>query len=209
MDGPDKRAVFEGVFRLEVVIAAVVFVAVLGVLTFAIVRSFTRWGRTASRSTSHPRLESAYLSLLIGMAAFLVVNSLSANSSGPVRPAMKVSITASQWCWRFGYTGTKVVVGNECFNGHYPTLELPTGTVIQFTLTSLDVVHAFWVPYLRFKMQAFPHYVNTFVLSVPHAGTYPGRCAEYCGIYHYDMDFYVKAVSPHAFASWLHTQEAR
>lgn len=65
------------------------------------------------------------------------------------------------------------------------------------------MVHAFWVPSLRFKMNAYPGHVNSFTLTLTHPGRWIGRCAQLCGLYHYGMDFYVQAVSPAAFDRFL------
>ncbi|MCU4183112.1 cytochrome c oxidase subunit II [Acidiferrimicrobium sp. IK] len=205
----DHRSSFNHVFPLEVVIACVVFGLVLVVLTAAVVRSRTRWGRRAKPTKSHPKTEGLYVAIVAGLAVFLVVFSIDNNrSSLAAHPAMKVQVTAFQWCWRFAYTGTPVTVTGQCQGGAVPTLELPTGKTIEIDLTSSDVVHSMWVPYLRFKMQAFPDHVNVFDTRLDHPGSWPGRCAEFCGLYHSGMDFTLKAVPPAQFDSWLRSQEA-
>jgi cytochrome c oxidase subunit II len=64
-------------------------------------------------------------------------------------------------------------------------------------------VHAFWVPYLDYKMDAYPGHVDKFTVTMPRAGRWNGRCAQFCGLYHYRMDFWLQAVSPAQFSSWL------
>jgi cytochrome c oxidase subunit 2 len=90
-----------------------------------------------------------------------------------------------------------------CLQGRPPVLVVPAGESVRVELTSADVLHAFWVPYLDFKMDAFPGHVNTFTVTFPHAGRWIGRCAQLCGLYHTSMDFWVQAVAPSAFRGWL------
>jgi cytochrome c oxidase subunit 2 len=52
------------------------------------------------------------------------------------------------------------------------------------------------VPYLRTKMYAYPGHVNRLTVTLPHTGRRIGRCAQLCGLYHYQMDFYLQAESP-------------
>jgi cytochrome c oxidase subunit II len=71
--------------------------------------------------------------------------------------------------------------------------------------TSSDVIHSFWVPQFRYKLDAFPHHVNSFVMTVPHPGSWEGHCAEFCGQRHAFMTFVLKAVPAATFDSWIHT----
>jgi heme/copper-type cytochrome/quinol oxidase subunit 2 len=70
-------------------------------------------------------------------------------------------------------------------------------------LSSADVIHSFWVPAFRFKLDVFPHHVNSFVLTAPHPGTWAGHCAEFCGERHAFMLFTLKAVPPAQFRGWV------
>jgi cytochrome c oxidase subunit 2 len=206
--GLNPRHTFGWVFGLEARIAVVVFILIVATVGFALVRSRVRRGRPPSEKASHPKAETAYVAVVSALAVFLIVTSISANSSPPpTRPSLTVSVTAFQWCWRFSYPGTGVSLTGTCTAGHDPTLVLPVGRVVRVQLTSADVVHAMWIPYLRFKMEAFPNYVNSFETELHTTGSFPGRCSEFCGLYHYAMDFTLEAVTPARFAAWLHSQE--
>ncbi len=151
-------------------------------------------------------LEPTALVLLLCVAVFLVWFDVSHNvAEGAPQdsPALTVQVTGFQWCWRFDYVGKGVTVTGTCAHGNDPVLVLPTGRTIRFEVTSEDVIHGFWVPYLRFKTYAMPDHVNTFEVKLDSAGTWPGRCAVFCGLYHAFMDFSVHAVSPSAFSNWL------
>jgi cytochrome c oxidase subunit II len=115
-------------------------------------------------------------------------------------PAVVVNVTGFQWQWRFDYSTGVSVVGGP---GRIPTMVLPVGQVVQINLFAQDVIHSFFVPAFLFKRDAIPGVHNRFDITIPKAGTYRGECAEYCGLDHGDMTFYVKAVSAGEFRAWL------
>jgi cytochrome c oxidase subunit 2 len=119
---------------------------------------------------------------------------------------MTVNVTAYQWCWRFAYPGTAVTVAGDCLDGKYPTLVVPTGESIRFNVTSVDVIHGFWIPAIRFKIWAYPNHVNSFENTFSTVGRYFGECSEFCGLYHYTMKFEVETLPPSQFRSWLAEQ---
>lgn len=199
---------FDHTFRVEVVIAFVVFGLVVLVLLASVVRSFTPWGRKASQKTEYKKTEIFWTSMVAAVMVFLVTFSITQNTTAKAKPAMTVRVTGYQWCWRFAYPGTGVSVTADCVNGHLPTLEVPTGEVIRFQITSADVIHAMWVPHLRFKMFAYPDWTNTFETTFNQAGTWEGECSEFCGQYHYAMHFRLHAVDGTQFQSWLRSHGA-
>ena len=129
------------------------------------------------------------------------VDAVSAN------PAVRIYLTAFQWGWRFNYTGEGVsVVGNY---NHYPQAVLPVGETVQITLVSSDVVHGFYVPAFNFSRYAQPGVTNVFDLNIRKQGIYNGRCTEFCGLYHTEMIFSIKAVSPTVYHAWLSKQQSK
>ncbi|MDE3205833.1 MAG: cytochrome c oxidase subunit II [Acidobacteriota bacterium] len=199
---------FDHTFRVEVVIAFVVFGLIVLVFSASIVRSFTARGRTASQKTSYKRTEVFWTSLVAAMMIFLVTFSFTENRSTTSAPAMTVDVTAFQWCWRFEYPGSGVSVTADCVNGDLPTLEVPSGEAIRFRIVSADVIHAMWIPHLRFKMFAYPNWTNTFENTFPEPGTWLGECSEFCGQYHYAMHFRLTVTTPAGFHSWLQSHGA-
>lgn len=202
------QSAFSQLFTQDVTIAAVVFLlVVMAMLGAALVsRRRRRQGRDPSRRATADRLEIGYAVALTGMVVFLVISGLAANARefrDPPASAVRVQVTAYQWCWRFHYQGQPVTVTGQCAGGSLPTLVLPAGEPVELDVTSIDVVHAFWLPYLRFKMYAYPDHTNTFTTTLPRTGRWLGRCAQLCGLYHYQMDFYVQVVSPAAFQAFL------
>jgi cytochrome c oxidase subunit 2 len=116
-------------------------------------------------------------------------------------PAVTIDVTAFQWQWRFSYPQYGIqVVGTPTT---FPTMVVPVGQTVQINLRAQDVIHAFFVPAFLFKRDAIPGKLNRFDFEVDQAGTYYGSCAEFCGLDHGDMVFYVKAVSPSQFRTWV------
>lgn len=202
------RSAFGHVWSIEFSIAAVVFVAVVAAILSALVLSFrrVRKGKPPSSRTENSKLEIAYATIIAFIAIFVISLSFSSSAketAAVAHPALTVKVIGFQWCWRFVYPVQNVTVSATCNSGHYPTLVVPTGTSIQLQVTSNDVIHSWWVPHLRYKTDAFPNHVNLVNFSLSRAGRWVGRCAEFCGLYHYSMDFSLQAVSPSQFAAWL------
>jgi cytochrome c oxidase subunit II len=89
-----------------------------------------------------------------------------------------------------------------------PMMVVPADRTIRIELRATDVIHSFYVPEFLFKRDAIPGEENSFDLVVPEVGTYYGECAEYCGLDHVDMVFYVQAVSRSDFDAWVAEQQS-
>src|SRR5258706_451450 len=90
-----------------------------------------------------------------------------------------------------------------------PLLVIPTGETVQFNLTSVDVVHAFWIVPFEFKRDVIPGYANRFTVTPTRTGTFIGRCSELCGVFHSRMLFRVRIVTPAQFRQWIHARQAQ
>jgi cytochrome c oxidase subunit II len=133
--------------------------------------------------------------LVIGVPA--LSRQLNAAPSG----ALRVHVSGEQWWWRVTYQqpgAAAIELANE--------LRLPRGQAIEIVLTSVDVIHSFWIPSLAGKMDMIPGRVTRLTIEPERAGTYRGVCAEYCGASHARMGFVAEVVEPDAFAEWLAAQ---
>jgi cytochrome c oxidase subunit II len=109
---------------------------------------------------------------------------------------LTVEIIGHQWFWEYRYPGHGVVFANE-------PLVIPSGKIVAADVTSIDVVHSWFVPEFGVKMDANPGRVNHTWFEVEKPGTYGGQCAELCGVLHGDMAITVNVVSPEEFERWL------
>jgi cytochrome c oxidase subunit 2 len=127
------------------------------------------------------------------------------------RPDVKVDVVAFQWNWRFDYPDnpTGKPISTLGTSETIPILVLPTDKSIEFTISSEDVIHSFFVPEFLFKRDVFPFpdkndTDKTFVIDkIERQGAFVGRCAELCGSYHSAMNFEVRALSPQLYDQYL------
>jgi cytochrome c oxidase subunit II len=157
--------------------------------------------------------------IVAGLFVFTVITENSVDATQPVNaritstgnPIVNVRVTAFQWGWRFDYPQLNVGVAGETTNGpenHGPQMVVPVGQTVQVTLVSNDVIHGFYVREFNFSRYALPGVVNYFDLDVLRAGTYFGQCTQICGLYHSEMLFSVRAVSPGQFSAWVRGEVA-
>ena len=89
-----------------------------------------------------------------------------------------------------------------------PLLVVPTQRVVEYRLSSNDVIHSFYVPEFHFKRDVFPYPDKnnqdfSFQNKIDKPGSFVGRCAELCGSYHAYMNFEVRALAPDLFDQYL------
>jgi cytochrome c oxidase subunit II len=198
--GVDKRHEFSALESIYLPIAIAVFAIVCLFILYALVRR----RRQPSQRTEHNPLELGYATLLVLIAAVLVYLTFTTeNRTDAVakQPGLEIDATAGQWSWRFSYPRYGVTV--EQTPTRPAEILVPTGTDVNFTGTSQDVIHAFYVPERRFKRDLFPGRNSKFTIMWPKPVSDLGECAEYCGYLHAHMSFHVRAVAPAAFRAWV------
>ena len=120
----------------------------------------------------------------------------------------EISVEGIQWSWQFGYpeAGDKAVVTGT--PAQPPTLYMPLGEKVRFTLTANDVVHGFWIPAFMIQMQNLPGETNHLQFTANKLGEFPGRCNILCGRNHTQMIFKVKVVTPEQYQNYLDSLKA-
>jgi cytochrome c oxidase subunit 2 len=116
------------------------------------------------------------------------------------RGEMTVRVTERQFAFQFGYPegNGKTVLS--------PVLYLPEGRPVVFKITSLDVIHSFFVPEFSQKLDAVPGIITTLRVTPTRLGSYPAECTELCGAGHSFMRAPVRVITPVQFAHWLAAQ---
>ena len=201
----ETRSQFTDLLNVYLPIAIAVFALVVLALAVVVVRFRHRPGRTVSERSDAPRAELAYVLVLAAIVVVLVVVTFRHESrvdAVAASPALRISVVGSDWRWRFDYPGQGIA---QLGHGQAPTdLFVPAGETIEFDLTSLDVIHAFYIPYERFQRAAIPQIVNRFDLVFPTPGVQTsGSCNEFCGLGHTQMRFEVHVLTPQAFGAWV------
>lgn len=115
-----------------------------------------------------------------------------------------IEVEARQWQWRFRYLGPD----GQVLATSTDRLALPVGELVEFRITSIDVIHSFWIPRLGGKLDAIPGRVNVPRLRADRLGDMRGQCAEFCGRDHAHMAFPVEVLSAPAFRDWLASEAA-
>ena len=152
-------------------------------------RIWTRW---------RARFDAA----LVALVTTLRANADITDTARHGRPGFAVDVLTYRWGWQFTYPSLPGVVDRTRPNAP-PVLHVPAGTTVRFRMRTEDVVHAFWVPAVRFKADAWPDTMRTFDLVFPEGEALSGHCAQYCGLKHSDMVFSVDAMAPADFRAWV------
>jgi cytochrome c oxidase subunit 2 len=120
----------------------------------------------------------------------------------------EITVNGFQWSWQFGYpeAGPKAIVTGT--PAAPPTLVVPVGERVRYTITSSDVVHGFWIPAFMIQMQNLPGVTNNLEFTANKVGSYPGRCNILCGRNHAQMLFTVKVVTASEYQTYLETLKA-
>lgn len=183
-------------------LATVVFVAVVGVLLYALFRSRSgEHEEKLAESTFDKRfvIGGAILTVIILVIAYLfTLQTMSVLASVDPSDEYVVEVIGHQWWWEVKYPNQQVITANE--------IHIPVGQPVQLQVMSADVIHSFWVPELHGKIDMIPGQVNTFWLEADEAGVYYGLCAEFCGTQHAKMLLVVVAEPADAFTTWLSDQ---
>src|SRR5262245_55130543 len=195
---------------LALAVCAAIFVTVVILLIYAIVRFRRRPGDDASEppqiyGSNQIELAWTVLPILIVVALILVAARTIADVEGYPQPpdALKVTAVGRQWWWEFRYPDLGIVTANEL---HVPVSAPGKRQITSLTLESADVIHSFWVPQLSGKTDFIPNRVNRMWIEPRQAGAYLGNCAEYCGTQHAKMRIRVIAHSPEEFDAWVASQ---
>ena len=112
----------------------------------------------------------------------------------PPRDAAEVYVVAKQWMWKLQHTEGQREI-NE--------LHVPVGRDTKLIMTSQDVIHSFYVPAFRVKMDVIPGRYTTMWFRPTRAGTYHLFCAQYCGTMHSGMIGEVIVMEPADYQAWM------
>jgi cytochrome c oxidase subunit II len=122
--------------------------------------------------------------------------------------AHDITVNAFQWSWQFTYpeAGENATVTGT--PDKPPTLVVPVGERVRYTITATDVVHGFWIPAFMIQIQNIPGVTNSIEFTANEIGEFPGRCNILCGRNHSQMIFKIKVVSQADYQQYLETLKA-
>jgi cytochrome c oxidase subunit 2 len=133
--------------------------------------------------------------LIAALCAYATVLLLDIEES-PAKGTRVVNVTGVQFAWSFEVeeAGKKIKTDE---------LTVPVNEPVQFKIRSDDVIHDFWVPEWRLKVDAVPGITGTYSLTPSKEGRFQVVCAELCGLGHAFMRQYVNIVSADEYAAWV------
>jgi len=141
--------------------------------------------------------------ILFGLCtyAYIILNEIEEKPAGR---EMVVKVTGEQFAWTFEYPGQR---------GARPVrstqLYVPENRSVRFHVRSKDVIHDFWVPQFRMKVDAVPGMTTYYRVTPNRTGRYEVVCAELCGLGHATMRQTVNVLSRQRFDTWLAGERRR
>jgi cytochrome c oxidase subunit II len=171
------------------------------IIAAAVIFFAVRFRRRSDEEVGHPSHGSLVLELTwsiiplgIAMVMFVWGAGVYFQINTPPNDAMEIYVVGKRWMWKAQHvTGQKEI--NE--------LHVPVNQPVKLIIGSEDVIHAFYVPAFRVKMDAVPGRSTTMWFEATKPGEYHLFCAEYCGTSHSGMIGKVVVMEQGDFQAWL------
>ena len=229
----DVAREIDDLFDPVMILAAVILVAVCGViLWFAIRNRVSDYDddEFPEQVHGHNPLEVGWtiafaviMAVLAGasLIVHLSINSTDANAieidvageSTSWEPV--VVVVGQQWWWEYRYYLTTDITTADLGNPKAlppadivtsGQMAIPTGQEIELIITSRDVIHSHWIPALNGKRDAVPGRFTPWKIEADNPGVFFGQCTEFCGLSHSRMRMQVVAMTPADFQDWIDSQ---
>lgn len=204
----EEAVVVDHAFWVLEVLSVPVVCFVLAALGYSIFR-FRRKGESVEDGPpihSHRGVLSTWFAVTTALTILVIIYpgitgllDLRERASQP--PDELIQLRGVRWAWlatypEYGFTTTDELV-------------LPVDDLIKFEVTSTDVLHAFWVPAFRMKIDAVPGLITTITATPNATGTFDSnynyrlQCAELCGGDHAGMVLPIRVVERAEFEAWV------
>ncbi|MDR7433548.1 MAG: cytochrome c oxidase subunit II [Armatimonadota bacterium] len=201
----EEARIIDSSFILLMILGIPVFTFVLAVLIYTLSTFRSREEAPEDGPPVHgrPAVALLWITITAGLAIYVIFNpglkglaELRANQ----RADLMVRVEGSRWFWKvtypeYGITAREIV--------------LPVHRRVRFEVTSVDVVHSFWVPAFRVKIDAVPGIVTRVFVTPTQTGTFQEdyhfrlQCAELCGLGHSMMTAPVTVLEQGEFDAWV------
>lgn len=223
---------FHDALLMPLIVLICLFVLLL--LIWVVIRYRKARNPVASKTSHNTAIEIVWTLLpvliLVGIA-IPSINLLSKQFKPAPENALTIKVTGNQWFWTYTYPdnggfdvnsymlnqpGQPKInadvreVGSKPWDGPAQLevdnrMVVPVNEPIRIQTIGSDVIHAFAVPSLWFKLDAVPGRINEKVLTITREGVYYGQCSELCGARHGYMPIAVEVVSRDKFNAWVQT----
>jgi cytochrome c oxidase subunit 2 len=216
--GAEEATLIDDAFMVMTYMGAPVFAVVIAVLAYSLWRWRAR-GTPEEGADDGPALlgngwfPKAWLGVTTALAVVVMIYpglTGLAELRGNDEAEMRIEVTGLSWQWLINYPDDG---GIRLSSSAGDELLLPADTRIQFDVTALDVLHSFWIPAFRQKVDAVPGqtysmYTTVTVTGDPSDVAYRIQCAELCGLQHSTMAMPVRVVERAEFDAWVQSKTA-
>jgi cytochrome c oxidase subunit 2 len=193
----------DALFLFLVVASTIVTLGIfLCLIVFSIAFRRRPGNEIARQIPGNLKLETTWtlIPLVLAMIPFVWGARLYFDLSSPPDDALNVYVVARQWMRKAEHPDGQSEIDE---------LHVPVGQPVRLTMISQDVIHSFFVPAFRMKMDVLPGRYTTAWFQATAVGRYRLECAEFCGTDHAEMLGWIVAMDPPDFASWLDGQASQ
>jgi cytochrome c oxidase subunit 2 len=217
-------------------VAIPITILVEGILIYTVIRYRADNVEEAKPTRENRRLEitwtvaTAIILVLVGFASYQVlgvtaIGGVTASTNPNAQPAavtqdydgaigpqqgemdaVQIDVVAAKYYWTYNYQTENGAVTGTSTAGE--ALKIPANRPVYLHITSTDWLHAFHVPDLGLKQDAFPGQYNTIKTTAYEEGSYQLYCAEYCGVGHSGMLGQVDVVSSDEYQEYLEQKQS-
>jgi cytochrome c oxidase subunit 2 len=215
---------------ITLAVTGIFFVAINLFLAYALMRYRHRDGARAAYEPENLKLERWLIGITTVGIALLLAPGLFvyAKYVNPPPEALVLEVLGQQWQWHYrfpgadgklGLTDTRFVTaanpfglnpgdpaGQDDFLVAGTEVHLPLNRPVKVLLRSHDVLHDFYVPPFRARMNIVPGQMSTFWFTPTVTGRFEAMCAQLCGVGHPNMRGHVVVEDEPAFQAWLKAQ---
>lgn len=204
-------------------VITVISLFVLALLFIVVIKYRRKANPVPSKTTHNTFIEVVWtlvpVLILVGIA-IPSITLLARQYESPPEDAVTIKATGYQWYWGYTYpdNGGFEVISNmmpeeDAIAAGLPAqlavdkrMVVPANTPLRIQTTAADVIHAFAVPSLWFKIDAVPGRLNERLLTIKEPGIYYGQCSELCGARHGFMPIAVEALPREQWEAWVIAQ---
>jgi len=203
----EQAAVIDDAFRLLSILAAPVAALVLTVLVYSLLRFRADGDEEGPSLYGNRALSWSWLLISTALVIYVVFNpglkGLNELEAMEADNPLVIEVEGEQWHWNVTYPEHDLSYERAL------QIALPVDQNVRFEITSADVIHSFWIPAFRMKMDALPGRVTTLTVTPEQLGRTAAnpqlrvQCAELCGTGHARMQMDVLILEPETFSTWI------
>lgn len=197
VQGTTTAAQWDSLYKFILITSAIFCVLVIGGLMVFVIKYRRKTANDKTAYISHNNMLEFLWSfipfvlfmILFGWGWFVYHQFRSTKAD-----AIEIHVTGKKWSWDFAYKSGKTETSQ---------LTVPVGQPIKLIMTSVDVIHSFFIPGMRIKQDVVPGRYTTLNFIPEKEGTFQVFCTEFCGKDHWNMRAKLNVVSKEKYEEWL------